>query len=267
MGLLSILMFLVNITFWVMGGAMLGVGIWLAVDPEASEILGIAGTSGMDDGLYWGAVYMMIGIGAGVFLVGFLGCVGALRAGKGGNLFLKLYFLLVKLIIITEIILIILIAVFWSSLNDSVRDSMYNDLITEYVSETSNDFYSNSWNKMQVEWKCCGSFDYSDYRLGLSKYYNTTSYSVPWKCCKMLPGTTGEVITNVADITDCRREGNLEYSATRNYISLNAMGCYDALFKFLDDNSAIILGVTCGFIGLQLLGSIMSCILMKKGGD
>jgi hypothetical protein len=264
MGLLSFLMFAVNITFWVMGGAMLGVGIWLAVDPNAGDILGIAGAAGMDDSLYWAAVYMMIGIGAGVFLVGFLGCVGALRAGKGGNIFLKLYFILVKLIIISEFISIILIAVFWGSLNDSVRQSMYDDLVKDYVSETSNDFYSNSWNKMQVDWKCCGSFNYTDYRQ--SAYTRNTTNSVPWTCCLMKTGTNGEDIGDVANIGLCRIEGNFPYTDTPVYTNLYPKGCYDALFTFLDDNSAIIIGVTCGFIGLQILGSIMACILMKKGG-
>jgi len=266
MGLLSILMFLINITFWVMGGAMLGVGIWLAVDPNAADILGLAGAAGMDDGLYWGAVYMMIGIGAGVFLVGFLGCVGALRAGKGGNLFLKLYFLLVKLIIITEIICIILIAVFWSSLNDSVRQSMYDDLVTEYKSEDGTDFYSESWNRMQVEWKCCGSFNHADYKNS-SWYTQNLNRVIPRTCCKMNPGTTGEKDSDVANLPACRLEAISNSPDVSTYTNLHPTGCYDALFSFLDENSAIIIGVTCGFIGLQLLGSILSCILMKKGND
>lgn len=260
MGLLSFLMFAVNICFWVMGGAMLGVGIWLAVDPNAGEILGIAGANGMDDSLYWASVYMMIGIGAGVFLVGFLGCVGALRAGKKHNIFLRLYFIIVKLIIITEFICIILIAVFWGSLNDTVRDEMYNDVHTSYVNETSSDFYSNSWNRMQVEWKCCGSSNYSDYRNSL--YSNSNNETVPSTCCVMNEGT--DIVKN---LTACRIEAGWDYSESISYQYLNANGCFYALTSFVDENAAIIIGVTCGFIGLQLLGSIMACILMKKSND
>jgi len=221
----------------------------------------------MDDDLYWAAVYMMIGIGAGVFLVGFLGCVGALRAGKGGNLFLRLYFILVKLIIITEIICIILIAVFWSSLNDSVRQSMYDDLIKEYKSEDGTDFYSQSWNKMQVEWKCCGSFNHTDYRHSDWYQPNNINRRVPWTCCVMQDGKTGETEADVENLGACRNDALSNSTVVSTYMYLNPKGCYDALFSFLDDNSAIIIGITCGFIGLQLLGSILSCILMKKGND
>jgi len=258
-------MFLINITFWVMGGAMLGVGIWLAVDPNAASILEISNQAGMDDSLYWAAVYMMIGIGAGVFLVGFLGCVGALRAGKGGNLFLRLYFIIIKLIIITELILVILIAVFWNSLNDSVKDAMHVDVTTKYVNETNDDIYSKSWNSMQVEWKCCGSNNYADYSS--SVYKTTTGYPVPYKCCKLDADKDGSQESDFTNVTACRIEADRSYDENYSYEFLNHMGCYNALLNFLDENAAIIIGVTCGFIGLQLLGSIMSCILMKKNNN
>jgi len=237
------------------------VGIWLAVDPNAGDILGII--PGLDDSLYWSSVYMMIGIGAGVFLIGFLGCVGALRAGKGGNLFLRLYFIIVKLIIITEIICIILIAVFWNSLNDSMRDGMYDDVTKKYISETSQDFYSLNWNKMQVQWKCCGSNNFTDYRL--SYYTNTTNLTVPWKCCVMKDGTNGEEKADILDEAKCYRDATASHPDPTHYLFLHPVGCYNALVNFMDDNSAIIIGITCGFIGLQVLGSIMSCILMRKG--
>jgi len=263
MGLLSILMFLINICFWVMGGAMLGVGIWLAVDDSASDILGIAGANGMDDGLYWASVYMMISIGAAVFLVGFLGCIGALRAGKGGNVFLRLYFIIVKLIIITEFIAIILIAVFWGQLNDGVRDSMYTDVTTKYVSETGTDSYSRSWNKMQVQWMCCGSNNFNDYKS--SNFTIAEKKPVPWTCCVMKAGTNGESETDVQDLPLCLSEASRPL--TYNFKALYPIGCYEALTSFVDENAGIIIGITCGFIGLQLLGSIMACILMKKSND
>lgn len=242
---------------------MLGVGIWLAVDDSAGDFLGIIPE--VDDGLYWGAVYLMIAVGAMVFLVGFLGCVGALRAGKGNNLFLRLYFIIVKLIIITEIVCVILIAVFWTSINDGIQESMYKDVTKEYYNETAGNPYSKSWNKMQVQWKCCGSYNYTDYASSLFK--TTTGRDVPWTCCIMEDGTNGESETDVKNRADCNSEARRSYDQAYNYVGLNPGGCFDAFQKYVDDNAAIIIGITCGFIGLQLLGSIMSCILMKKGRD
>ena len=60
------------------GATLLGIGIWLAVDPDAFEA---SGTAGMDDSTLAAAVYTIIGIGAFLFVVGGLGCYGAW--GKG----------------------------------------------------------------------------------------------------------------------------------------------------------------------------------------
>lgn len=263
MGLLSFLMFAVNIIFWVMAGALLGVGIWLAVDPNAGEILGVV--PGMDADLYWSSIYIMISVGALVFLVAFLGCVGAMRAEKGHNVFLRLYFVIVKIIILLEFILIILIGIFWGSLTSSVGSQMYNDVHDNYINESSNTALSKSWNKMQIEWKCCGSYNYTDYRLSL--YTNTTTNPVPYTCCVMAKGKDGSAEGDVLNKAECHKEASSNHSASYNYVFLNAMGCYEGLTIFVDENSAIIIGITCGFIGLQVLGSILACILMRKGHD
>src|SRR6218665_3050937 len=71
------------------GGIMLGIGIWVAVDPVAFDALNIANAAGMDDALWSVAIYTFIGIGAFLFVVGLFGCLGAARADRG-TLFLWL---------------------------------------------------------------------------------------------------------------------------------------------------------------------------------
>lgn len=56
---------------------MLGLGIWMAVDPAALNDLGAVESAGMDNEMWAIAVYTFIAIGALVFLLGFLGCWGA----------------------------------------------------------------------------------------------------------------------------------------------------------------------------------------------
>jgi len=246
----------INVIFWAIGGTMLGIGIWLAVDPNA-----LAGydVPGMNDALYATAVYMTIGIGAGVFLVGFLGCFGGMRADSSRNISLKLYFVLVKIIILAEITTIILMAIFWGSINDNVKATMFEDVHTKYISETAPDSYSKSWNKMQLEWKCCGSNNHRDYID--SNYTRTTENIVPWTCCVMsIPG--GDKENDVADIDDCRREAGLILPPPV-YRNLYSKGCYYALRDWIDRNAGIIIGVTCGFIGLQIVGLVMACCMMK----
>jgi len=261
MKLLEIFFVAVNVIFWAIGGTMLGLGIWLAVDPNAFDALNIVGSAGMNDALYSTAVYMMIGIGAGVFLIGFLGCCGAMSNDDctGKNVALKIYFVLVKLILIAEITSIVLVAIFWGSINDTIRDEMYNDVRYQYRGENETDGYSNSWNKMQIRWKCCGSNNYDDYKE--SNFYWTTSLPVPWSCCKMT--YKGNTIYDVVNVAECRREGSQRYEWYNRYEFLYPYGCYEAFRNYLDRNAAIIIGVTCGFIGLQLVGSIIACLMMR----
>jgi len=261
MGLLTFLMWAINITFWVIGGVMLGVGIWMAVDPDAGQNLSLFSEFGIDDSLYWAAVYTMIGVGAAVFVVGFLGCAGA----KGNKLFLKIYFVLVKIIILFQIISIILVAVFWDSLGDNVRDTMYQDVTQKYYNETDLSADSVTFNKIQVEWKCCGASNYMDYRS--SNYTIHAGESVPWTCCVMKEDRVGDTLVNVLNVTECRIEADLPITSASHYHYLYPTGCYYALTDFIDENAGIIIGITCGFICLQLLGSILACLLMKRGSD
>jgi len=260
MGLVKMLFIVTNVIFWAIGGTMLGVGIWLAVDPNAFDTLNIVGSAGMNDTLYSTAVYMMIGIGAGVFLIGFLGCFGGMKADSSGkNIPLKLYFVLVKLIIIAEVTTIILVAIFWGSINDSIRDQMTTDVQKLYVNETSQDGYSASWNKMQTKWTCCGSNNYQDYAS--SDYEKNYQELVPWTCCVMKTDNWNS-INDVQNVTACRIEA-ARTNVDQAFDFLYPSGCYYALRNFLDQNSAIIIGVTCGFIGLQLVGSVFACLMMK----
>jgi len=258
MKLLQILFMIINVIFFVMGGTMLGLGIWIAVDDNALQSVG---TPGMNDALFSTAIYMTIGIGAGVFLIGFLGCFGAIKIDSAGkNIPLKLYFVLVKLILITEITTIILMAIFWSSLTDSVKDAMTYDVKNEYVDETATDGYSESWNKMQIKWKCCGGDSHMDY-AGSNYAIANPGNRVPWTCCVMRG--SGDKLEDVLNVTMCRAESLLAPSSNV-FQYLHSTGCYYGLQDFVDRNAAIIIGVTCGFIGLQLVGSVFACIMMKK---
>ena len=63
------------------GGAMLGIGIWLRVDDSILELIKL--TEFATDGDQMENVsYVLIAVGAFVFLVGFLGCFGAITENR-----------------------------------------------------------------------------------------------------------------------------------------------------------------------------------------
>uniref|UniRef100_A0A8D2ZZE1 Tetraspanin 2b n=1 Tax=Scophthalmus maximus TaxID=52904 RepID=A0A8D2ZZE1_SCOMX len=72
------LLFVFNFIFWLMGSFVLAVGLWLRFDPETVSLLN--GEKAPDT--FFIGVYILIGAGSLVMLVGFFGCCGAVRESQ-----------------------------------------------------------------------------------------------------------------------------------------------------------------------------------------
>uniref|UniRef100_A0A3B4VHJ3 Tetraspanin 2a n=1 Tax=Seriola dumerili TaxID=41447 RepID=A0A3B4VHJ3_SERDU len=75
---LKYLLFIFNFIFWLSGLLVLAVGLWLRFDPETVELL-------TDDGApdtFFIAVYILLGAGGLMMIVGFFGCFGAVRESQ-----------------------------------------------------------------------------------------------------------------------------------------------------------------------------------------
>ncbi|KAG7494563.1 hypothetical protein JOB18_033115 [Solea senegalensis] len=72
------LLFVFNFIFWLSGLLVLAVGLWLRFDPEIVELL-------TEDGApdtFFIAVYILLGAGGLMMIVGFFGCFGAVRESQ-----------------------------------------------------------------------------------------------------------------------------------------------------------------------------------------
>lgn len=72
------LLFVFNFIFWLSGLLVLAVGLWLRFDPETSELL--TGDGAPDT--FFIAVYILLGAGGLMMVVGFFGCFGAVRESQ-----------------------------------------------------------------------------------------------------------------------------------------------------------------------------------------
>ncbi|XP_008319105.1 tetraspanin-2a [Cynoglossus semilaevis] len=72
------LLFVFNFIFWLSGLLVLAVGLWLRFDPETVELL--AGDEAPDT--FFIAVYILLGAGGLMMVVGFFGCFGAVRESQ-----------------------------------------------------------------------------------------------------------------------------------------------------------------------------------------
>ena len=64
--------------FQLLGCAILGCGLWIRFDPQFEKYVNSSATFGE---LYIGS-YILLGVGACVMVVGFLGCCGAIRESQ-----------------------------------------------------------------------------------------------------------------------------------------------------------------------------------------
>ncbi|XP_034541625.1 tetraspanin-2a [Notolabrus celidotus] len=72
------LLFVFNFIFWLSGLLVLAVGLWLRFDPETVELL--TGDGAPDT--FFIAVYILLGAGGLMMIVGFFGCFGAVRESQ-----------------------------------------------------------------------------------------------------------------------------------------------------------------------------------------
>uniref|UniRef100_A0AAR2K775 Tetraspanin 2b n=1 Tax=Pygocentrus nattereri TaxID=42514 RepID=A0AAR2K775_PYGNA len=72
------LLFFFNFIFWLSGSLVLAVGLWLRFDPNTSSLLNEDGAPET----FFIAVYILIGAGGIMMLVGFFGCCGAVRESQ-----------------------------------------------------------------------------------------------------------------------------------------------------------------------------------------
>uniref|UniRef100_UPI00398F59CF CD9 antigen-like n=1 Tax=Pristiophorus japonicus TaxID=55135 RepID=UPI00398F59CF len=141
------LLFGFNFLFWLAGTAVLAIGLWLRFDPTTKDIFEIEN----HPSTFYIGVYILVGAGALMMIVGFLGCCGAIQES---TCMLGCFFLFLLIIFAVEIA-----AGIWGFLNkgkvtEEVKE-FYSSLYKEYV--TSRDKSKGAaLTAMQKGLDCCG---------------------------------------------------------------------------------------------------------------
>ncbi|XP_063337317.1 CD81 antigen-like [Pelmatolapia mariae] len=76
------LLFFFNFIFWLTGGVILGVALWLRHDPKISTLLGLEYDGNHAPSTFYISVHILIAVGAVMMVVGFLGCYGAIQESQ-----------------------------------------------------------------------------------------------------------------------------------------------------------------------------------------
>jgi len=163
-------MFFFNLLIFIGGAMLFGTGIWVVVDGGSFKDIVSS------DPMIFGAVYLLIVVGAVIFVTGFLGCCGAIRESK---CLLNTFFIVVLVLFIVELAGIILAFVNESKLEEAAINSMklYND----------NEVIRDGWDTLQNSMNCCGYNNVGDWGLVTL----TSGLTVPSSCTMLGIGQRG----------------------------------------------------------------------------
>ncbi|KAM6928035.1 tetraspanin-2a [Xenentodon cancila] len=114
------LLFIFNFIFWLSGLLVLAVGLWLRFDPDTMKLL----TGDGAPETFFIAVYILLGAGGLMMVVGFFGCFGAMRESQ---CLLASFF-------------VCLLIIFGAEITAGVFGFMNQELIAEEIQK----FYSSS---------------------------------------------------------------------------------------------------------------------------
>ncbi|XP_034392101.1 CD63 antigen [Cyclopterus lumpus] len=219
------LLFFFNFIFWLCGIALIVVGILVQVGFHETLIIRDVSASA--------APVVIIAIGVVIFFIAFFGCCGA---WKESNCMITMFAILLFLIIVVEIAAVIVGYVFRNKLSNIVQDSL-TDMISGYKNGT--DEFRSTLDKLQEDLKCCGVNSSSDWSS-----FRADGNSVPDSCCLTLSTNCG-------------------INAMTNAAIVHQKGCHDALEAFLKKNILWVIVVALVIAGLQILGIVFSCLLIR----
>jgi len=249
------ILFFFNFIFFVCGAVILGVGIWVRVDPKVADYVGLT----VDKGSYEAATILLIAVGAFILLVGFLGCCGACQES---TCMLCLFAGLMIVIVLLQVIAAILAVVFQSQVEKELKENLTKDM-KERVGNDPTDPITQAVNRMQLEFKCCGTVNYKDYGE-YSNIYNTTMPDgklVPKSCCKKADAKDGVPELSNPDWATCSAEAE---KTNPSVDILFQTGCYDSLVGWLNDHTIYVIAVGFGLAVVELFGIVFACCVRSK---
>lgn len=232
---LKYLLFTFNCCFWLAGLAVMAVGIWtLALKSDYISLLA--------SGTYLATAYILVVAGIVVMVTGALGCCATFKERR--NL-LRLYFVLLLIIFLLEIIAGVLAYVYYQQLNAELKENL-KDTMTKRYHQPGHAGVTSAVDKLQQEFHCCGSNSSRDWKD--SKWIHSDEAdkrAVPDSCCKtVVPG--------------CGRRDHAS-----NIYKVEG-GCITKLETFIQEHLRIIGAVGLGIACVQVFGMLFTCCLYKS---
>jgi len=243
----KVLLIIFNIFFWLTGIALLGFGIYLAVDRSLEFLQGFVSPY---DPLLQRAGYVLCGVGSAILLIGFCGCCGAWQENV---CLLSIYAICVAIIMCAELAAGIYVGIKKNDVMDGVSRVANETVFKNYGNASSTQLNAKkAVDGFQRVFNCCGVDDPSDWNKIINWMtnapYGTTR---PPSCC----------LIKEAD------DDPTQYEVCKSLNDYAKKGCLPTIISLLDTYFPAVIAVACSIGALELFGIIFAIILCKSDKD
>ncbi|NWX12024.1 TSN15 protein, partial [Aegotheles bennettii] len=229
--------------FSVLGLVILCIGIYAEVERQKHKTL---------EGIFLAPAIVLLLLGCTMFGVSFVGMVGSLRDNRT---LLKMFFWVLLVIFLTELLLLFIEIIFENKMN-AVFHSSIQEGIRHYYDDLD---FKNILDFVQRKFSCCGGDEYSDWEV--NQYHSCNSSGplacgVPYTCC--IRKVPGEVINTLCGYRTLSKE-RLELLDV-----IHVRGCIHAVGLWLKDNFEATLAIVCSLLLPQVIGLVMAWLYWQK---
>ena len=239
-GCLKYMIFGFNVLFWLLGLGILTIGAWAWKEKDTFNNLGRVANVALDP------AFVLICIGTVTFIIGFTGCVGALREN---TCLLAAYAIFLSILLLLEMTAGILGFVF----KDWIKSQATAGFQTFIIHYREDPDQQNLIDWIQEDWlQCCGIEGPKDWDR--NNYFNCSSHvigsreacGVPFSCCKR---KSNEIIKNKQCGYDVRRPG-----FNFNLSKVHEKGCIQAAEEWIERNMITLTTCAIFILFAQILG-------------
>ncbi|XP_060078878.1 tetraspanin-18-like [Ylistrum balloti] len=266
-----------NTIFLLFGGGCLAGGIYILMDKSEILVLTRSATSSLnvDDvvtpSLIETAAYVFIGLGGFVFITSLMGFCGACCEN---NKCLIIYIVIVGTILLAQGTAVVLSVIYKDQFETYARDNLKALQQTRYKGPyDTSDIVSLAFDIAHIYFQCCGVDNGTEY-ASISNWNTTYAYdagggsyvvgvaTIPATCCEF-----SNMALFPSDITGFLNSMTNNTCPITQSSSYSSKGCYEAIKDRFSQYFNIVIGVGAGIAGMELLGVIAACCLIKKEKD
>ncbi|NWV34401.1 TSN15 protein, partial [Grantiella picta] len=226
-----------------LGLLLLAVGIYAEAERQRLRTL---------DGIFLAPAVLLLLLGSTMFLVSFLGMLGSLRDNRT---LLSMFFWILLLIFLTELLLIFIEIIFENKMNEVFHSNLQAG-IRHYYDDLD---FKNILDFVQEKFSCCGGDEYRDWEVNQYHSCNGSgalACGVPHSCC--IRRVPGGVVNTLCGYRTLAKE-RLELLGT-----IHVRGCIHAVGLWLKDNFEATLAIVCSLLLPQVLGLAMAWLYWQQ---